>query len=37
MDAEIPWVGPGAEPADRPVWGKAESVFIKRKRQGGTK
>ena len=37
MDAEIPGLGPGTEPADRPVWGKADPVFIKRKSQGGSK
>ena len=37
MDAEIPGVGPGTESADRPVWGKADPVFIKRKSQGGSK
>ena len=31
MDPKIPWLGSGAEPVDRPVWGKADPVFIKRK------
>ena len=31
MDAEIPELGPGAEPADCPVWGTAHRIPVKRK------
>ena len=31
MDAEIPGLGSGAEPADRIVWRKADTVFVKEK------
>ena len=31
MDAEIPELGPGAEPADFPVWGTAHRIPVKRK------
>ena len=31
MDAEIPGLGSGAEPADRSIWGKADGVFIRKK------
>lgn len=37
MDPEIPRLRPDAKPSDRPVQGKDDPVFIKRKFQGGSK
>jgi hypothetical protein len=34
MDSEIPWLGSGAKPVDRIIWGKADGVFIKKKKPG---
>lgn len=34
MDPEIPWLGSGAEPVDRIIWGKADGVFIRKKKPG---
>ena len=34
MDPEIPWLGSGAESADRIIWGKADGVFIRKKKPG---
>ena len=34
MDAEIPELGPGAEPADCPVWGAADGIPVKKDRDG---
>ena len=31
MDAEIPELGPGAEPADRPVWRKDHKLLVNAK------
>ena len=31
MDAEVPKLGPGIEPADRPVWGTAYGIPVKRR------
>lgn len=29
MDAEIPQLGPGSEPADVPVWGTSDGIPVK--------
>ena len=34
MDAGIPQLGPGAEPADSPIWGKAYGIPVKKGRDG---
>lgn len=34
MDPEIPWLGSGAESVDRIIWGKADGVFIRKKKSG---
>ena len=34
MDPEIPWMGSGAEPVDCIIWGKADRVFIRKKKPG---
>lgn len=31
MDAEIPELGPGAEPADCPVWGTSHGISVNKK------
>lgn len=36
MDTEIPELGSGAEPADRPVWGAAHLLPVKRKGGNGS-
>ena len=37
MDAEIPELGPGAEPADRPVWRKDYQLPVNKEGQQAVK